>query len=341
MKLANSLPSILLLLPAAIPSVVTICLAVISPVLLIGRFIKKSAFILIILMLLYFFIGVTLYPLNIVASQFITPFLICFSLIITFGKRLEMNKQMLLLVLPLIVIMDATYLPYHNKGFVSVILLSFLLPSRNKYTYTSILIAYCLYFYIITYRTTWLFLLAFTLLPLARIYMTKMKFLVLIIITNILMVSISQMPIFDLLTALESNLAIRVKMLEHAVAGMRWQDWIFGIGFGTPYRTTDAMGAGHFSPIAVLYVSNHNSYFDLLMRFGIIIAFFVTKFLPEVKDNPTLKLKQSFIYSYLFVWGEFNASFDSGIAFSGAILAIILLNVLVSKASNDLHRIAI
>ena len=341
MRFTRSIVSIFLLLPAAVPSLVTACMAIIAPIFLMSKNISLISLILMIVMTLYFFIGVVSHPLDVVTSQFITPFIVCIALIINFGKGFESQNKILMLILIPILVIDMVYLPYHNKGFVSVLLLSYLLPAKNKLVYTAILFTVLLYYYVTTNRSSWLLLMAFTICPLVKVYIRKNIFLTLIIAATMLMLVIGQMSIFDPLSTLESNFAIRVKMLEHAIEQMQWHDWISGIGFGTPYRSTDVLGTGYFSPSAVLYVSNHNSYFDLMMRFGIIVVVFLTKFLPEISDDVTIKIKQSFIYSYLFVWGTFNAALDSAIAFSGIVLAIILLKALKNRSQHDIYRIAI
>lgn len=144
----------------------------------------------------------------------------------------------------------------------------------------------------------------------------KCAYLLPIVITPFLGFLLMGLTLSDSVLDIDDNAEIRLEMLKGASSQIGIDEFLFGTGFATPFR--DAHYAYAFwhpllnEPFAVHQVSNHNSLFDVFLRFGIFgYAAFCVLFL-KVASLDRVDSRYAYILLFVVMYSlSVNAYLDS------------------------------
>lgn len=146
----------------------------------------------------------------------------------------------------------------------------------------------------------------------------KTLFFLMIIITPVLGVLMSSFSYFEfLLSEVDNNAGIRLEMLKGATALVGFKEFALGTGFGQPFRDIN-YDYNFWHPLLnwtfeAYQVSNHNSLFDIFLRFGFFgYVFFIIYFLKSLKLVKRSLSKYFYILLYVSMYSlTVNAYLDS------------------------------
>lgn len=178
--------------------------------------------------------------------------------------------------------------------------------SRGSARVLALLLAYLLLMFLISTRTTPLvvaMIIAAVWLIKCPLVLAKYTYIGFLVMSPIYGFIMYHWDVELDVSGIDDNAAIRLEMIKGATSLIGLKEFIFGVGFGVPFRNVDYDYA-FIHPLLnrmdnVMQTSNHNSMFDIFLRFGVLIyVLFSVVFLRALKLD---RIKSYRNYSILFV----------------------------------------
>ncbi|MFG3454841.1 O-antigen ligase family protein [Stutzerimonas stutzeri] len=131
----------------------------------------------------------------------------------------------------------------------------------------------------------------------------KLGYLAVLILSPIYGFIIFHLDVEVDVSGIDDNAAIRLEMIKGATSMIGIQEFLIGVGFGVPFRSiTYDYAFGHPLLVVldnVMQTSNHNSLFDLFLRFGVVVYIvFGIVFMRALKLG---QVRNSSCYALLYV----------------------------------------
>lgn len=191
--------------------------------------------------------------------------------------------------------------------------------AQRRNTMLVLLTTYLLLMYLISTRDTplaaALIVMVVWMLKMPR-QLYKYMYLTPIFVTPFVGFILMRMDLSDSVLVEDGNIEIRLEMLKGASAQLGLDEILLGMGFGSPFRDTSYAYA-FWHPLlnerfAVFKVSNHNSLFDVFLRFGIFgYVLFCVLFL-KIFSLDRLSSRYGYVLLFIVLYSlSVNAYLDS------------------------------